>query len=149
MSISAPKTGHVHTAMMDAIREDIVRQHPGSFTEDTDSEIVIPVGAVPVTLYVKIDVSSLAEAAMLQASPIDAGDRGWRPIETVPTDGTRVMLWVTGNMLSGVRFGSAYRQSKGGKIMVKPEGGNGDWSKEITHWQPLPDPPQGSGESGE
>lgn len=65
----------------------------------------------------------------------------WRPIETAPTDGSRFLVWVTGLMLAGVRFGSAYR-GVNGQVVAKPEGGNGDWSKDITHWMPLPDGPQ-------
>lgn len=68
------------------------------------------------------------------------GER-WRPISSVPTDGSRVLLWVTGNMLPGARFGSAYKLSSG-EIIPKPEGGNGDWSKDITHWHPAPRGPQ-------
>jgi hypothetical protein len=62
----------------------------------------------------------------------------WQPIETVPNQ-VRVLIWVAGAMLPGARFGSAYRS--GGRVIAKPEGGNGDWTADITHWMPLPAPP--------
>lgn len=56
--------GHVHTAIMETIREDLERQHPDLFTEDSDGEVVIPSGCTPQSAYVKIDISALAEVAM-------------------------------------------------------------------------------------
>ncbi len=64
----------------------------------------------------------------------------WQPIETMPC-GERVLVWVTGNLLPGARFGSSYRGAND-KIIAKPEGGNGDWTKEIAHWMPLPEAPK-------
>lgn len=63
----------------------------------------------------------------------------WQPIETIPTDNSRVLLWVSGKMLPGVRFGWAYKCGDG--FRVKPEGANGDWNSDVTHWAPLPPPP--------
>lgn len=66
----AMKLGDRHTAIMDAIREEIVRQFPDAFTEDSDAEIVVPRSSPERTVYVKLDVSSLAEAVLpLAASP--------------------------------------------------------------------------------
>ena len=59
-----PGLGHMHTAIMETIREDLERQHPDLFTEDSDGEVVIPSGCTPQTAYVKIDISALAEVAM-------------------------------------------------------------------------------------
>lgn len=63
-----PRTGEIHTAIMDAIRADVERQFPDAFTEDTDAEIVIPRQSPERTVYVKLDVSSLAEAALAALS---------------------------------------------------------------------------------
>ena len=75
-------------------------------------------------------------AALSAAPPASVG---WQDIGTIP-EKTRVLVWVTGRQLSGVRFGSAYRLSDG-RLFAKPEGVNGDWSKDVTHWMPLPPPP--------
>jgi hypothetical protein len=56
--------GQQHTAIMEAIREDLIRQHPDAFTEDDDFGLVIPGGCTPQTAFVKINVSALAEAAL-------------------------------------------------------------------------------------
>lgn len=65
----------------------------------------------------------------------------WQPIETAPTDNSRILVWVTGRMMPGARFGSAYRQVDG-RVIAKPEGGNGDWTQDITHWMPPPEGPE-------
>jgi hypothetical protein len=70
-------------------------------------------------------------------------DTGWRDIATAPVN-ERIMVWVTGKMMPGARFGSAYRGANG-KVIAKPEGGNGDWTKEVTHWMPLPPAPTDTG----
>lgn len=56
--------GHIHTAIMNAIKADLECQFPDAFTEDSDCDLIIPSGVTPQTAYVKIDVSALAEAAM-------------------------------------------------------------------------------------
>jgi len=66
---------------------------------------------------------------------------GWQEISTIPTDGSRVLIWVTGRMMPGLQFGSAYAHSDG-KIVPRPEGANGDWSEVITHWRPLLEGPE-------
>lgn len=70
-------------------------------------------------------------------------DTGWRDIATAPIN-ERILVWVTGKMMPGARFGSAYRGANG-KVIAKPEGGNGDWTKEITYWMPLPSAPTDTG----
>lgn len=103
-------------------------------------------------VWTKVDKIRTKEAAKptFAAPAPDSGSlspaSGWRGIETVPTDNSRVLLWVTGRMLPGPRFGSAY--SCEGRVVAKPEGGNGDWTADITHWQPLPLPPANSKEPG-
>jgi hypothetical protein len=85
-----------------------------------------------------------ARAALTQG---ESRQTGWEDIATVPF-GERVLIWVTGKLLPGARFGSAYR-GEGGKVIAKPEGGNGDWTKDITHWQPLPAAPTPADGGGE
>lgn len=60
----------------------------------------------------------------------------WQPIETIPS-GERVLVWVATKLMYGVQFGSAYRHADG-EIVAKPEGSQGNWSRDITHWMPLP-----------
>jgi hypothetical protein len=62
----------------------------------------------------------------------------WQPRDTMPAR-MRVLVWVTCEMRRGLNFGSAYRV--GGKLVAKPEGCNGDWTKDISHWAPVPKGP--------
>lgn len=94
------------------------------------------------------DMRLTAADAILALFPVEAANgSGWRPIKTCPTDNSRVLLWLTGRMLPGLRFGSAYYCE--GRVVAKPEGGNGDWTADISHWQPLPSPPLAEGQDHE
>lgn len=55
----------------------------------------------------------------------------WQPIESAPKDGTRLMLW----------------DSRAGGYAVTGAwvAGSADDHETITHWQPLPAPPEGEG----
>jgi hypothetical protein len=110
-------------------------------------------GDEPDTLFIydspesaMIDYADLrrARAALTQG---ESRQTGWQDIATAPVN-ERILVWVTGKMLPGARFGSAYRGANG-KIIAKPEGGNGDWTKEITHWRPLPAAPTPADGGGE
>ena len=72
---------------------------------------------------------------------------GWQPIETAPRDGTRVWLWLADE---GFAVLGIWRP------LIKPEPDEApemwwlpemnfwqtdDGLHDITHWQPLPDPP--------
>lgn len=59
----------------------------------------------------------------------------WQPRDTMP-ENQRVLVWVTGRMSRGLNFGSGYRV--GGKLFANPEGCNGDWTDDISHWAPIP-----------
>ena len=66
--VLAPGSGHTHTAMMDALFGELMRQWPEAFDEDEgNSTIAIPAAGG----FVKLDVSSLAEVVlpMVAASP--------------------------------------------------------------------------------
>lgn len=52
----------------------------------------------------------------------------WQPIESAPTDGTRVLLWDTAN---------GGRAITGAWVVGSP-----DDHETFTHWQPLPAPPE-------
>lgn len=96
---------------------------------------------------IKTDDPARADRAYREADAILAAlrptDTGWRDIATAPIN-ERILVWVTGKMMPGARFGSAYRGANG-KVIAKPEGGNGDWTKEITYWMPLPSAPTDTG----
>jgi len=64
----------------------------------------------------------------------------WHTIDSIPSN-RRVLVWVVGTSIPGVRFGSAYRLSEGEKLVAKPEGCNGNWTSDITHWAELPEGP--------
>lgn len=77
----APSPGYQHTAIMEAIRADLLRQHPDAFSEDSDAEIVIPRKSPERTVYVKLDISAIAEAV----SPLPATPSPGRP-HFLPTE---------------------------------------------------------------
>lgn len=54
----------------------------------------------------------------------------WQPIESAPKDGTRLMLWDSRN--GGYAVTGAW------------VAGSADDHETITHWQPLPDGPEGA-----
>lgn len=60
-----------------------------------------------------------------------AQGNAWRPIETAPKDGTRVMLWAAEweGANSGCMFGTGWGQY------------DHIWKHQPTHWQPLPAAP--------
>jgi len=62
----------------------------------------------------------------------------WQPIETAPTN-TPIMMWV-GGRYARIAMGQVY--DFGGKKKIQPDGWHGDFSDEVHHWQPLPEPPQ-------
>jgi hypothetical protein len=63
----AMKLGDRHTAIMDAIHGDLLRQNPGAFVEEDGNATLVIATPKP---FLTIDVSSLAEAVLpLAASP--------------------------------------------------------------------------------
>ena len=57
----------------------------------------------------------------------------WQPIETAPTDGTRVIVWAPpSHGLRGLYEGCAYDPDAGWCVCDL---------REVTHWRPLPEPP--------
>jgi len=68
----------------------------------------------------------------------------WISVEDrLPEDGVYVLIWFLGSWLHDKRQPSVFM----GKYIdvlrqFRPYGGNGNFNKEITHWQPLPDPPE-------
>lgn len=79
------------------------------------------------------------------------GERGWMDISTAPKDGTRILVYITGDKQSVVRWervGFSYHWVVYGQC--------GFWTKrtkiivlgkdtEPTHWQPLPPSPSSEG----
>lgn len=78
-------------------------------------------------------------AAILALFPVEAGEVGWRPIETAPKDGTDVLLWAPHwkAAATGWTFGGDPWQGCRKDTVTKPP----------THWQPLPSPPLAEGEA--
>ncbi len=64
----------------------------------------------------------------------------WQPIETAPRDGRRVLVWIADKTYTGPAFAKLWFYSTDGRLGGGAEGYNGDWN--ITHWMPLPPPPQ-------
>lgn len=58
----------------------------------------------------------------------------WRPIKTVPKDGTRVLIYVSAYETLPGFITVAYYHSEGGWCA--------DELRRTTHWMPLPKPPE-------
>lgn len=83
----------------------------------------------------------------------------WQPIETAPTDGTRVLGW-NGTEVS-VMCHEQYRDGRLGHWAWEADLDEGGYATEldhrsgtqlsptVTHWQPLPTPPKVPMQSGE
>lgn len=72
---SATQTGHLHTAVMDALRSEIMRQNPRACSEETEGDMILPV-AVPAgseCAYAPLDLSALAEAVLPALSKLEPG----------------------------------------------------------------------------
>ncbi len=54
---------------------------------------------------------------------------GWQPIETAPTEGDFLTLDDHGDIRNGRRANSGGYWD------------DGEWIPKVTHWQPLPEPP--------
>lgn len=64
----------------------------------------------------------------------------WRPIETAPKDGTKVLFWSKYFAQISIGF---YREGhiwSGGNI-YQPSAIPREWEDVASHWMPLPDPP--------
>lgn len=62
----------------------------------------------------------------------------WQPIETAPRDGTRILV-AADDYVGMARFES----DRLPEYCWVDEEGSGAGSNSVTHWMPLPDPPQG------
>jgi hypothetical protein len=64
----------------------------------------------------------------------------WQPIETMPNDGTLVLLYIPYNRLSLIRLG--YRYSKDGPVHPEPPSQHCSvvLYQHATHWMPLEKP---------
>ena len=80
-------------------------------------------------------------AAMLSASPLPSSSgTGWRPIETAPKDGTKIILLLSTGAGNMVHIGCKDQRPNSG-WHIEP---NGYWSS-VTHWLPLPAAPVSHG----
>lgn len=65
----------------------------------------------------------------------------WRPIETAPTDGTRVLVWVAGcDELPAFQAIASHHPQAGWAV---------DEVRPTTHWMPLPAPPEQADDDAE
>jgi len=98
----------------------------------------------------------IAEAMRAYATAAVMADRAerWRPIETAPRDGTRILLWerFTDYPVVGYWLNESWNAET-----ESYEVSCGTWCyggcvydcidpKQVTHWQPLPQPPAEDGE---
>lgn len=108
----------------------------------------------------KVDVSSGAREYLLEevGKALEAADAAaWRPMDSAPRDGTYVDLWVINDDGKGRRLADSYFGpiphtcgEYGQYCDSCPEEGNfwidgifgHEIHGEITHWQPLPKPPE-------
>lgn len=78
----------------------------------------------------------------------------WQPIETAPKDGTAFLGYLPADRFPAVCLWQAYEPADAAEI-----GADGYWAfgedligdveghAEVTHWMPLPPPPEGSGQN--
>ena len=100
----------------------------------------------------KMAAMLILAAKAIEAPRAEERQTGWQPIETVPRDGTVVLLHCSMDNLCG--YASSVRSKK--KIAVgyfdghwvdgRPGGhGSGGGDSNYTHWMPLPAAPEGEG----
>lgn len=78
-------------------------------------------------------------AEYVAASPSSEA-AGWRPIETAPKDGTKIILLLSTGAGNMVHIGCKDQRPNSG-WHIEP---NGYWSS-VTHWMPLPAAPVSHG----
>ncbi len=84
----------------------------------------------------------IASEALALLRSTDTGD-DWEGIETAPKDGTRFLLWC---VHPNARFDPVNYAGPVIGRWIKHNGGGFTWeghSGDVTHWQPLPQPPVG------
>ena len=67
----------------------------------------------------------------------------WQPIETAPTDGTRIIYWHKTYATPVIAF---YRDGHiwtGGTMVFSPSAIPREWKDVGTHWMPIPAAPDG------
>jgi len=89
--------------------------------------------------YPPICASELAAIRALAEAPV-LPDRGWRPIESAPRDGTNIIAYDDG--ATTVVFYDDERND----WFYPYKGGKTRWNT-VTHWMPLPDAPAEGAES--
>ena len=68
----------------------------------------------------------------------------WKPIETAPKDGTRIILLVNNYAIEAHYDNEGYYESKWEVVSLPVHGCGccGDENEEPTHWMPLPAAPE-------
>lgn len=89
--------------------------------------------------------SHLSETAdaILNLAPVGGRGEGWRPIETAPKDGTRVLAW-PGHLAGGVTAAveTWWYEHPSTQGWITDAFDCGDYEFAPTCWAPLPPPPQ-------
>ena len=66
---------------------------------------------------------------------------GWQPIETAPTDGTPVDIWVP-SCWGGERApGMRRTELSATNVFFEPVAAGQSYVRDATHWRPIPDEP--------
>jgi hypothetical protein len=78
-------------------------------------------------------MSGFGSNTEFSAAPAPSG--GWQPIETAPKDGTRILGFRSG---WAEAIGVAFWRCDWEEWRSVP----GDYSWNLTHWMPLPEPPK-------
>lgn len=81
----------------------------------------------------------IASEESIEMSKTFFNTSGWQDIETAPKDGRTVMVWRENN--GGIWWGS-YHKTDGWRVVY---GNNKVHAEDITHWMPLPQPPEKQG----
>lgn len=94
-------------------------------------------------------VTDLEEGVKLYASPPKQIPDGWKPIETVPKDGTQVIIKCSGGRVATAFYDDKPFVGEGWHVVVPFLGGVGSGTDTFiyfqedmpTHWMPLPSAP--------
>lgn len=138
----AELSAQLTSAREDSARLDWLEKSISIYEEDGSIEFSICIGKFEASIQKEIPLRSAIDSARghLAETPAggETGKDAWQPIETAPKDGTRLMGWDKHGWIPKVTWDELREW-----IEIGQDGRIKRYHCEITHWQPLPPPPQG------
>ena len=123
-------TDKITEIMANAAKVDIGQQFNAEQLHDHETDWVATGGTIDLSRTMQTAITALEQAGY----QIDSKDK-WQPIETAPKDGTRILVWDDDTIETAywAIFRSRWEHAWDGAELG---------AFEITHWMPLPEPPQ-------